>query len=767
MAQLLRPTPSQPPGRISQLLPTVKCSNCNNPVQLADLGEHVCPLIPPVPVKTRPPSSPRSITGLLPTRLQNLVPGRSSSTSPQDPKQHHGSALSNSPPSRAGSPNLQPPANRPGWNLSQRAPSPLSASRNRQGPTSPTHSMSSRTPSMSSTYTTSTITQTSNPRSTTSGPARPSYDARRPSYTESRPSMSSSRPSYDAPRPSRDSARPTPNAPPPRPSYDLPRPSYESSRPRQDSAPSPRPRQNSTASTMPRQRQDSEPAYVARTGNISPVPPLPAQDDPIDRGRSVTPVRPEPDTKIGGEAGMAGVGRRGFAAAARVAMFAAGPSVGRGGFLDIGAAVGASNTPPLSPNSPGSGYSSHSYSPDPSPGPHSPASPAFPPVGRRSPGLSVHVPDYSKVSEPAVRSPEIGSDSEYGGLAYADDDESQYEDSIPPGSPPIKSAPIPTSPPNSGGVRFPTVDDRDTGRMRKNSVASSSDYTKSSTDSYIQAYGNYDLGSKSSLNGKGKNKGLDRSASERPNVPGQRSQTLPGQAMSPTSPTSPPPVPSTPKRSLTVPTHIREKVKRECVRCERRIEDGRWIQMDSGVVMCERCWKNMYLPKCRRCNLPIEKQAVSSSDGQLKGKYHRECFNCHSCHKPFPDKTFYVFDGKPLCAYHYHEANNSLCAAPDCGAPIEGPCAVAHSGARFHPAHLTCEHSGCRVRLEEYWEVDGRMLCERHAGMGGSVSGDSISSGLGVGARPGARERLAAEGRATKRVTMFIDLGELGGSGLR
>jgi hypothetical protein len=37
-------------------------------------------------------------------------------------------------------------------------------------------------------------------------------------------------------------------------------------------------------------------------------------------------------------------------------------------------------------------------------------------------------------------------------------------------------------------------------------------------------------------------------------------------------------------------------------------------------------------PQCRRCNLPIEKQAVSSSDGQLKGKYHRDCFNCHTCH---------------------------------------------------------------------------------------------------------------------------------------
>ncbi|CDO73552.1 hypothetical protein BN946_scf185014.g22 [Trametes cinnabarina] len=39
MAQLLAPAP---PGseRISQILPTVKCSNCNRPVRIADLGEH-------------------------------------------------------------------------------------------------------------------------------------------------------------------------------------------------------------------------------------------------------------------------------------------------------------------------------------------------------------------------------------------------------------------------------------------------------------------------------------------------------------------------------------------------------------------------------------------------------------------------------------------------------------------------------------------------------------------------------------------------------
>jgi hypothetical protein len=87
--------------------------------------------------------------------------------------------------------------------------------------------------------------------------------------------------------------------------------------------------------------------------------------------------------------------------------------------------------------------------------------------------------------------------------------------------------------------------------------------------------------------------------------------------------------------------------------------------------------------------------------------------------RPFPDKSFYVFDGKPFCEYHYHEANNSLCASPRCGLPIEGPCAVSHNGDRYHPAHFLCEFrggQGCKANLDgEYWELEGLRLCDRHA----------------------------------------------------
>jgi PDZ and LIM domain protein 5/6/7 len=97
-----------------------------------------------------------------------------------------------------------------------------------------------------------------------------------------------------------------------------------------------------------------------------------------------------------------------------------------------------------------------------------------------------------------------------------------------------------------------------------------------------------------------------------------------------------------------------------------------------------------------------------------------------------------------------------------CGEPIEGPCAVSHVGDRYHPEHLTCEyeysgsHNGvradrCSEVLLDYWEIDGRMLCERHARIVERGEDDAPS---------GARSK-----RATRRQTRLINLAGLPGSG--
>jgi hypothetical protein len=64
---------------------------------------------------------------------------------------------------------------------------------------------------------------------------------------------------------------------------------------------------------------------------------------------------------------------------------------------------------------------------------------------------------------------------------------------------------------------------------------------------------------------------------------------------------------------------------------------------------------------------------------------------------------------------------------------------------------MTCEYPGseCEERLEEYWEVEGRMLCERHAVHASRAGNDD--------------ERWGSGKKGMKRVTRFIDLAGGGG----
>lgn len=193
--------------------------------------------------------------------------------------------------------------------------------------------------------------------------------------------------------------------------------------------------------------------------------------------------------------------------------------------------------------------------------------------------------------------------------------------------------------------------------------------------------------------------------------------------------------------------------KRVCASCGDAVGGPRRFVERDGVVLCEADWKKLYLPSCRRCKNPIEKSAVSSSDGQLKGKWHRACFTCTRCDSPFEGDDFYVHDGRPWCQYHYAEENGTLCASGTCRKPIEGPCILAPasgSGAdqRFHPGHLRCEHRGgvsgaqnCREPMNEYYDIGGERYCERHM------------------AEASRRHASGAPQRAEKRRTRLVELG--------
>ncbi|KAG8903992.1 hypothetical protein FRB99_002404 [Tulasnella sp. 403] len=234
------------------------------------------------------------------------------------------------------------------------------------------------------------------------------------------------------------------------------------------------------------------------------------------------------------------------------------------------------------------------------------------------------------------------------------------------------------------------------------------------------------------------------------------------------SPTS---SPSPTTTSFSNASSKKKKQVRRCRKCLKMIHDGKWVHVDVGTpkagVMCDWDWKDSYLPKCRRCEKPIEGHVISASDGQMVGKYHRGCFSCVRCNEPFPDKSFYVWDGMPHCKLHYHESNGSLCAAASCGQPIEGPCAVADDGSRYHPEHFVCDWEGgadqpptrrakCTNRLEDYWEVGPRKYCsERHA-----MWAQEVAYQAELKAKQEGRATNDAKGsgsKATKRRTMFIE----------
>ncbi|KAK1001614.1 hypothetical protein LTR54_008511 [Friedmanniomyces endolithicus] len=196
-------------------------------------------------------------------------------------------------------------------------------------------------------------------------------------------------------------------------------------------------------------------------------------------------------------------------------------------------------------------------------------------------------------------------------------------------------------------------------------------------------------------------------------------------------------------------------------------------------------------PTCRGCRHPIAGKSVKAADGRLTGRWHKPCFTCRTCARPFTTADFYVIGNEPYCEQHYHEANGSLCWG--CGGGIEGVYLSTSSSSatfggsggsgsagaavvdrKFHPRCFTC--CECRVVLaEDYFEIGGRVFCERDAlaamrGLAGRKtevlgSGSGSETGAGVGLKGkgmgGAgglsvpdRKALTAERRTTRLMMM-------------
>ena len=163
--------------------------------------------------------------------------------------------------------------------------------------------------------------------------------------------------------------------------------------------------------------------------------------------------------------------------------------------------------------------------------------------------------------------------------------------------------------------------------------------------------------------------------------------------------------------------------------------------------------------KCRGCSIQIEGKSVKAADGRLTGRWHKACFVCKTCKEPFTTADFYVINNHPYCEQHYHEKNGSVCNG--CHRGIEGQYLETHNsggpnegvGKKYHRRCFTC--FDCRMVLaEDYFEIEGRVFCERHAlaAMRGQARPKGPGSpGLSL---PHGGSSLKAERRTTKLMMM-------------
>lgn len=183
-------------------------------------------------------------------------------------------------------------------------------------------------------------------------------------------------------------------------------------------------------------------------------------------------------------------------------------------------------------------------------------------------------------SAPGNNVPPSPSDSDYSGSGLAYDQESESVTS--PRSPPATSLPekaSSTKSRSSNVVQFPLIGSPSTSSVGLPTRSASS----ASTYSYASRSTARSTGALDTL------------------FEGVRSPPLPTAPLSPANKS-----PKLPTRSRTTPTmHTKPDAEasrrpKQCTRCSKTIDDGRWVRAEGAGILCERCWKTMYLPKVSR-----------------------------------------------------------------------------------------------------------------------------------------------------------------------
>ena len=113
------------------------------------------------------------------------------------------------------------------------------------------------------------------------------------------------------------------------------------------------------------------------------------------------------------------------------------------------------------------------------------------------------------------------------------------------------------------------------------------------------------------------------------------------------------------------------------------------------------------------------KQQITGRSVNAMGKYfHPDHFVCSKCEKPFSAESFFEYEGKPLCEYHFNEAKGDLCGL--CYEPASGGLGtVTALGRKWCQDHFQCV--GCQINIMEakirFSEWDSKPICVNCWGM--------------------------------------------------
>ena len=145
-----------------------------------------------------------------------------------------------------------------------------------------------------------------------------------------------------------------------------------------------------------------------------------------------------------------------------------------------------------------------------------------------------------------------------------------------------------------------------------------------------------------------------------------------------------------------------------CKKCKTPLGTNPFHNVD-GCPYCPTCYVQRFAKICARCGKPITDQVVSA----LGKTYHKNCFVCKSCGKPFPTPSFYQKNNDPYCKECYEMECAVKCAG--CGKPIIGSSLMALNK-KYHPECFVCSVCHAPFPRGQFYNLNGKPVCAEHKG---------------------------------------------------